>query len=137
MNKLVFEPEIYTFNIDAARHVSNIAYIQWLEIGRLKLLEAVDLPIDELERQGIAPVITRTRIHYIHPLYLGDRVRIEIFLSKLRKISGRLKFVIYRGDDEIVAEAEQETAFFDLESKHPYHLTTEQHDRFIPYLMKK
>ena len=45
MNKVVFDQEIYTFHIDFAGHVSNIVYVQWMEIGRLKLLEAVGLPV--------------------------------------------------------------------------------------------
>jgi acyl-CoA thioester hydrolase len=36
---------IYTFQIDYAQHVSNIVYIQWMEIARLKLLEEAGLPV--------------------------------------------------------------------------------------------
>jgi acyl-CoA thioesterase FadM len=45
MEKLIFKLEIHSYNIDFADHVSNIAYIhQWIEICRLKLLEAIDMP---------------------------------------------------------------------------------------------
>jgi acyl-CoA thioesterase FadM len=48
--------EIYTFDIDFAAHVSNIAYIRWLEIARLQLLIDIGLPTDELMARGVAPV---------------------------------------------------------------------------------
>ena len=32
-------PKVNTFDIDAMQHVSNIVYVQWLEIARCKLLE--------------------------------------------------------------------------------------------------
>ena len=41
---LTIEPEIYTYDIDFNNHVSNISYIRWMEIGRLKLLEKTGRP---------------------------------------------------------------------------------------------
>ena len=96
MKKLEFELEIYTFQIDFANHVSNIVYIQWMEVGRSKLLEAIGLPIDQLTRQGIAPILASTEIAYKEPLYLGDRVRVETWISELRRASARLAYRFYR-----------------------------------------
>jgi acyl-CoA thioester hydrolase len=45
MERLRYELQIYPFQIDVMRHVSNIVYIQWMEIGRCLLLEAVGMPI--------------------------------------------------------------------------------------------
>ena len=134
MKTITIEPEIYSYNIDAGRHVSNIVYVQWMEIGRLKMLEEIGLPVYQLEKEGIAPALTHTDIHYRKPLYLGDSVRVELYLSELRKISGRIRFTFYRGEDEIIAEAEQEAVFFNLETKRPYRLTAQQRERFMPYL---
>ena len=53
MKVIEFSKPVYTFEIDAGQHVSNIAYIEWLEIARLKLLEEAGLPIDEIRSQGV------------------------------------------------------------------------------------
>ena len=87
-------------------------------------------------RAGLAPALTHTDIHYKKPLYLGDKVRVELYLSELRKISGKIRFTFYRGENEIVAEAEQEAVFFNLETKRPYRLTAEQREQFLPYLQE-
>ena len=49
---LELDLEIRTFEIDFAGHVSNIVYIQWLEIARTSLLDAVGLPIPQLVDEG-------------------------------------------------------------------------------------
>lgn len=134
MKTVTIRPEIYSYNIDSGRHVSNIVYIKWMEIGRLKLLEEIGMPIHELEGIGVAPALMHTDIRYKKPLYLGDKVRVELYMTELRKISGKMKFTFFRGEDEIVAEGEQEAVFFNLESKRPYRLTEEQRSLIAEYL---
>ncbi|WP_225885403.1 acyl-CoA thioesterase [Leptolyngbya sp. KIOST-1] len=77
MQKLTYDLEVYTYQIDFAGHVNNSVYIHWMEIGRLKLLEAIGMPIHEVVNQGIAPVLVETNIIYKLPLYLGDRVQAQ------------------------------------------------------------
>ncbi len=56
MSKIIFEQQVYSFQIDYVGHVSNIVYIQWMEIGRTKLLEEIGLPLNKLAENGIAPI---------------------------------------------------------------------------------
>ena len=116
MEKIVIAPQIYTYDIDSNRHVSNITYIRWMEMGRIKLLEQVGMPVHKIEKLGFAPVLTRTEISYKKPLYLGDEVRIELSISKLGKASGIISFDFIRDPDELVATGEQEALFFSLET---------------------
>ena len=60
MKKLYFEPPIYTFQIDFMRHVSNIVYVQWMEIGRSMLLDAIGMPVAQIATQGFGPVLVET-----------------------------------------------------------------------------
>ncbi len=137
MPKITIEPEIYTYDIDSGHHVSNISYIKWMEIGRLRLLAEVGMPVHEIEKFGFAPVLTRTVIAYKKPLYLGDKIRIELFLSKLGKISATIKFNFIKEPDEIVAEGEQDGLFFSLATKRAHKLTDEQRMLFAMYVIEE
>lgn len=134
MKALALEIPIYTYDIDFNHHVSNISYIRWMENARLKLLQEVGLPVHEIEQQGFAPLLTRTEISYKQPLYLGDQLRIEISVSKMRKTSGSLRFRFIRNDDELVAEAEQDTLFVATDTRKVYRLSDAQRGLFLPYL---
>ncbi len=134
VKKVEFELEIYTFQIDFANHVSNIVYVQWMEIGRTRLLAAIGLPIEQLTRVGIAPVLASTEIAYQEPLYLGDRVRVEVWISELRRASARLAFRFYKNGDVRVASGSQKGLFIHLDTKRPYRMSDEMRARFAPYL---
>ena len=134
MKKVEFALEVYTFQIDFANHVSNIVYVQWMEIGRTKLLEAVGLPIDLLTSRGIAPILARTEIAYGEPIYLGDRVRAEVWVSELRRASAQIAYRFYKNDGVLAATGSQKGLFIHLDSKRPYRMSKEMRARLLPYL---
>jgi len=133
---LTIEPEIYTYDIDFNNHVSNISYIRWMEIGRLKLLEKNRKAMHEIQSQGFVPVLTRTEISYKKPLLLGDKVPVETGIPKLRNISATLVFRFMCGD-EIIAEGEQDALFISVETRKAYRLTEEQRRCFEAYIVKE
>ena len=106
-------------------------------MGRNRLMEEVGMAVHKIEEEGFAPVLTRTEISYKKPLYMGDTVRIELFLAKFKKISGTIQFNFYNQDDDLVAEANQDALFFHLDTKRPYRLTDEQRQKFTGYLMQE
>ncbi|MBD2109518.1 thioesterase family protein [Nodosilinea sp. FACHB-13] len=134
MHKLLFDLEVYTYQIDFAGHVNNSVYIHWMEIGRLKLLEAIGMPIHEVLKQGIAPVLVETNIIYKLPLYLGDRVQAQMWLSELRNASAVMQFRFYNGDQVLAAEGVQKGLFVDAKTMRPKRLTPDERASFSPYL---
>lgn len=96
MKKLIFNEKIYTYQIDFVGHVNNIVYIQWMENGRLRLLEEMGFPISALAHsEGIVPVLTETSIKYRHPFFLNNEVTIEMWISKLNNASAIMEFRFY------------------------------------------
>ncbi len=126
MAKLTYEETVYTFDIDFAGHVNNAVYIRWLEEGRTKLLEAVGFPIAELVESGTFPVLVHTEIYYKRPLFLGESVRIEGWVSKPSKVRIYLDFEIFNQEGELAAHAHQTAAFVDGEKMKPRRLTQEE-----------
>ncbi len=135
MKIFTIEPKIYTYDIDSSHHVNNITYIRWMEMARVELLEDIGMAVHEIEKFDFAPVLTHTEISYKKPLYLGDKIRVELFFSELKKISGTMKFHFIRGEDELVAEGRQDALFFSLSTKRPHKLTAEQRIKIAQYLV--
>jgi acyl-CoA thioester hydrolase len=128
MQTLSFDLEIYSFQIDLLGHVNNAVYIQWMEIGRTKLLEVVGLPTKEIFKQGFAPVLVHTSITYKSPLYLGDRVHIDVWLSELKNVSASIQFRFYNDQKLLAAEGWQKGLFVDRETMRPRRLCSEERD---------
>ena len=135
MNKLIFHQDVYTFQIDFAHHVSNIVYIEWMEIGRLKLLEHIGLPIDELEKRDITPILVSTEINYKKPLYVHDKVKIEIWISKLLNASAVMSFNFYNSVGELAATGKQKGLFIRLSTRKPYRISKDERIAFEKLLI--
>lgn len=134
MLKISFNLDIYTYQIDFVGHVNNAVYIQWMEIGRTKLLEAVGLPVHQVAKQGFVPVLVHTDITYKFPLYLGDTAHLDLWLSELKHASAVMRFCFYNGKGTLAAEAQQKGLFLDQKTKRPRKLQAAERALFLPYL---
>lgn len=134
MRKICYDLEIYTYQIDFIGHVNNSVYVQWMEIGRHKLLEAINLPTQEIAKQGFVPVLVRTEITYKLPLHLGETVHVELWLSELKHASGVMQFRFYNGGGVLVATGQQKGLFVDWKTMRPRRLQPEEKALFLPYL---
>ena len=134
MQKISFDQEIHTFHIDFLGHVNNGVYIQWMEIGRTKLLEAAGMVTAEIFKQSFAPLLVETHITYKIPLYLGERARVEVWLSELRNTIGVIQFRFYKGQGVLTAEGNQKGLFIDTKTMKPRRLLPEERALFVPFL---
>ena len=137
MEKITFSEEIHTFHIDFAGHVSNITYIQWMEIGRVKLLETIGYPVTTIvEKLGLLPTLIKTEIQYRQQLFLGDQVNIALWISKLRNVSADIAFTFSNGKGEITAQGQQTGLFIDRKTHKPSPLPSEAHRLFEQFVAK-
>jgi acyl-CoA thioester hydrolase len=137
MKKITLELPIYTYQIDFGGHVSNIVYLQWMEIGRLKLLEAVGMPVYRIAEQGFIAVLVHTEITYRHPLHIADTVRIELWLSELKNVSASMEFRFYNAEGILAATGNQKGLFVDQKKMRPRRLEPEEQKLFQPYLQNE
>ena len=137
MPKLTYDLPIYTFQIDFARHVSNIVYVQWMEIGRLLLLKAVGRPVEQIAESGAVPILVETVISYKKPLRMGNTARGEVWISELTNASAWMEFRFYNGTGELAASGRQRGIFIDLESGRPKRLLDDERALFAPYVVRQ
>jgi acyl-CoA thioester hydrolase len=134
MQKIFFESEVYSFQIDFFGPVNNIVYIQWMEIARTKLLEAVGMPSHQIIQQGVVPILAQTNITYKSPLYLGDRVQVEMWIAELKNASVILQFRFYNAQGMLAAEGWQKALFVDKQTMRPRRFSPEERSLFMPYV---
>ena len=137
MSKFRFELPIYTFQIDFAGHVSNIVYIQWMEMGRGKLLEAAGMSIKEFMEKGIVPVLASTEIAYRKPLTIEDTVTVEIWYSQLTRATARFQVRFYNARGELAASGSHRGVFTDRETGRPKRLSSRQRAAFEDFLIEE
>ncbi|HKI88544.1 MAG TPA: thioesterase family protein [Draconibacterium sp.] len=137
MSKLIFNEKIYTYQIDYVGHVNNIIYIQWMENGRVKLLEAMGMPAHEIAHtEEIFPILVETNIKYKRPLFLNNTVTIEGWVSALNNASAIIEFRFFNEKSELCATGSQKGLFIDRKTNRPARLTENHRKAFEKYLVK-
>ena len=135
MKKLIFEEKIYTYHIDIVGHVNNIIYIQWMENGRMKLLEEMGIPVTDLTKnEGIIPILTETCITYKKPYFIHNSVKIKLWVSKLNNASAMLEFRFFNENAELCATGQQKGLFINRKTMRPARLTEIHRKAFEQFL---
>jgi acyl-CoA thioester hydrolase len=135
VEKVIVEFPIYTFHVDYSGHVGNQVYVEWMEITRLKLLEAAGISVFQMaEERGVLPVLTETQIAYKKALYFGDTARAEAWISELKAASAWVEYRFYNGAGELVASGRQRGAYLHRETLRPYRFTEAERALFLPFL---
>lgn len=132
---LTYQLPVHTFQVDFAGIVSNTVYVQWMEIARTLLLDAIGLPIAEAWETGIVPVLVHTTIDYKRPFVLGDTVHGELWISEMRNTSARLEHRFRNAEGRLCATGHQVGLFVDRHTMRPHRITAEQHALFEPYVL--
>lgn len=94
------ERKIYLADTDATGFVYYARYLEWMESGRMELLERTGTDLSALQSEGINAVVRNVTCSFQAPLRLGDVVEVTTFVSKLGKTNVEVsyRFVNRRGN---------------------------------------
>ena len=99
-------------DMDALAHVNNVAYVQYLEQARVRLIESGGFgdPLD------IRVVVARHEVDYVAPLtYRAEPVLCDIWVSDIRRRSFRLEYVV-RDEERTYVRAATVMVGYDAEA---------------------
>ena len=131
MGKVEYRERVHTFQIDINDHLNNAIYVEWLEIGRTRLLEAAGIPVESFHERGYLPILVETWIQYREPVKFPDTVRIEVWLYELTRVTAWIGFRFYsETTGKLVARAKQRGVFVSAETNRPYRLEPREREAF-------
>jgi acyl-CoA thioester hydrolase len=96
---------VRSYECDSYGHVNNAVYLNYLEVARHELLEAIGMDYAAMRAAGFGLVVARIDIRYRRPAVEGDALRIFSRATKRLRVGGIIAQRILRGD-EVVAEAD-------------------------------
>ena len=103
---------VRSYECDAYGHVNNANYLHYLEVARGEYLHAVGLDYLGLIAAGYGLYVVKVCIEYKSPAFSEDKLEIETETLISRKVSGRMRQVVRRGET-VLATAEVDWGFVD------------------------
>ena len=93
--EIVAAPE----DVDNLGHVSNIAYVRWVQDVAVAHSVAVGWDYAAYVQAGAVFVVRRHEIEYVVPAYAGDRIRLVTWVQSWRGATCERRTRIERGSD--------------------------------------
>ncbi len=86
------------YEIDPYNHLNHSAYVQYFEVARIELLEAVGLGVAEMSAMGFHIVVTAIHTRFLSPAHAGDTVTVETEVDEIKRVTARWRQRIRRSD---------------------------------------
>lgn len=109
MTKSVIQPTVDTFvstswyrvlyvDTDNMQIVNNSHYFRFFEQARNEHLRQLKMPYSEVEKRGIRTPLTETGAHFYSSFHYDDLIRIESWISQVKRASFRFEYFLYLDD---------------------------------------
>jgi len=110
--------------IDANDHVSNLAYLRWMQEVATEHSTAQGWPLERYVKEGAGWVVRSHWIEYLRPAHAGDAISIFTWVADFSRSTSRRKYLFYRArEEEVLAKAETLWVFVSLRSGAPARIT--------------
>ena len=83
---------------DAMGIVNNMQYFRYFEQGRGEYLRQLRMPYSEIERRGLFTPLTEAWAHFYQSFRYDDLIRVESWISQVKKASFRFDYRLYLED---------------------------------------
>ncbi len=113
--KVVFEHEVLFRDLDALRHVNNVAFLAFMEDARMQYWRALT---KEYDLKGINFILAEITCRYLSPAYLGETLVIGIRARNLGTKSFQFEYLIEeKASRRSVAEGKSVQVMYDYKQK--------------------
>ena len=113
--KVVFEHEVLFRDLDAMRHVNNVAFVAFMEDARMEYWKALTRVQD---LKGINFILAEVSCRYLSPAYLGETILIGI---RARNLGNKSFHFEYRMEDKasgrLITEGKSVQVMYDYKQK--------------------
>jgi len=101
-------------DMDALRHVNNVAYLQYLESARIGFFEDKGWNSVDIGAAGQGPVVVSQTFNYRRQLHYPAEVEIGVACTEVRQRSFVLSYGVFRkGTDELIGDGSTVLAWLD------------------------
>ena len=109
--------EVPSDAIDRQGHVSNLAYVGWMQDLAIEHSAAAGWPMDRYAALGVGWVVRSHFIEYLRPAFARDQLSAHTWVPQFDDRTTPRRYLFVReGDRQVLAQAETRWVFVDLTS---------------------
>lgn len=118
--------------IDSLNHVNNEVYLKWLITAAEAHSLFLGYGIEKFLESGCVFVVRRHELDYLLPAYLGEKLRIETWVSSSQGARSMREYQIIReSDQKVLMDAKTPRVYIDLKSGRPTLIPKEMSEKYM------
>ncbi|HID23387.1 MAG TPA: acyl-CoA thioesterase [Planctomycetaceae bacterium] len=117
--------------IDELGHVSNLAYLKWMQEAAVAHSTAQGWPLERYLHTGGGWVARSHWIEYLRPAFVDEQIVVQTWVANFKKITSLRKYRILRpADRTVLAVARTDWAYIGLKNRVPRRIPPELAESF-------
>jgi acyl-CoA thioester hydrolase len=108
--------DVRFYELDPYGHVNHGVYLNYFEVARIELLDAIGFGLPRLRELGFHLLVVEAHVRYHAPAVAGDRLTVDSRLVELRRASASWHQRLTR-DGELIATNEVRSAITDPDGR--------------------
>jgi acyl-CoA thioester hydrolase len=108
--------DVRFYELDPYGHVNHGVYLNYFEVARIELLDAIGFGLPRLRELGFHLLVVETHVKFRAPAVAGDRLIVHSRLGELKRASATWLQSIYR-DEQLIATNEVRSAITDAHGR--------------------
>ena len=118
--------EVSADAIDMNRHLSNLAYLRWMQDIAVEHSAAQGWPVRRYLETGTSWVVRSHFIEYLRPAFAGDSIAVHTWVAAMGERSSPRRYLFARnGDRRVLAKAETQWVYVELATGKPLRIPGE------------
>ncbi len=113
------EVEVRYYETDQMGIVHHSNYIRYFECGRTKMMKDFNLPVEQIEAEGVMLAVIGVECHYRLPARMGDTLKVVCIIDREPLAKLVIKNEIYNQKGELLVYGSVTLAFLDARTRRP------------------
>lgn len=103
--------------VDTLGHVNNAKYLEYMEWARFEWMIQQGLPMEELQRRGILPVVANINVNYLREVRMLEQLKVVSKPWKRGEKSFVIRHELYNARNEQVCHADTTMVMMDARTR--------------------
>lgn len=108
--------DVRFYELDPYGHVNHGVYLNYFEVARVELLEAIGFGLPRMQELGFHIVVVEARVRFLRPAVANDRLTVHSRIGERRRATSTWLQELRRGD-ELLATNEVRAAITSLDGR--------------------
>jgi acyl-CoA thioester hydrolase len=108
-------------------------YAMYYEVARTEVFRLMEMPYQEMEKEGVMMPVLENHSYYLAPAYYDDLLTIKVFIKEFPKVTIRFDYEFYNPEGKLIHRGDTLLVFMKSDTRKPCRIPPSFLEKLKPY----